>query len=482
MKSAARKATPARGSGRAALAALPRVRAGRAIAVASAVLIAALLAGVAVGPAGLSLPIVVRALLTELLPWHPALGVPAIDADIVWQLRAPRLVLAALVGSMLALAGASYQGVFHNSLADPYLLGVASGAGLGATIALVEIPHLVSWSVDPVPIAAFLGAIVAVSATFALGRSGGRARNATTLVLAGVAVGAFFTAVQTFLLQQQNPQVVSEVYNWILGGLSTAGWGQVELIAPYIAGSTIVLLACRRLLDTLSVGDDEANSVGVRADRTRLIIVAAATLGTAAAVSVSGLIGFVGIIVPHTIRLIAGPSYQRILPPASCSAGGFLILADFVARTVLSPAEVPLGVVTAPPAHRSSSSSSSSRGCCRDARRRPFGRLGGAWSGSRRRPRPGTGWASSVRTGRARPPCCAQWRAWSSTAATSGLRAGVSTRAAPRDRTPGRLRPSASDPPVGHAPHRLPAARPSRAPHLPRWLHATGPPRRRGGA
>jgi iron complex transport system permease protein len=311
-------------------------------------LVFAALVSLLTGPADLSPVAVLEAVANRLVPFaHIHTGLTQIDLAVLWQLRAPRLVLAALVGSMLALAGASYQGVFHNSLADPYLLGVASGAGLGATIALVEIPHLVSWSVDPVPIAAFLGAIVAVSATFALGRSGGRARNATTLVLAGVAVGAFFTAVQTFLLQQQNPQVVSEVYNWILGGLSTAGWGQVELIAPYIAASTIVLLACRRLLDTLSVGDDEANSVGVRADRTRLIIVAAATLGTAAAVSVSGLIGFVGIIVPHTIRLIAGPSYQRILPLGVLFGAGFLILADFLARTALSPSEIPLGVVTA---------------------------------------------------------------------------------------------------------------------------------------
>jgi iron complex transport system permease protein len=141
--------------------------------------------------------------------------------------------------------------------------------------------------------------------------------------------------------------VLQEVYTWILGGLSTAGWGQVELILPYVAIATLVLLSCRRLLDTLSVGDDEANSLGVRADRVRLVVVVAATLGTAAAVSVSGLIGFVGIIVPHTIRLVAGPSYQRIVPLSVLFGAGFLILADLLARTVVSPGEIPLGVVTA---------------------------------------------------------------------------------------------------------------------------------------
>ena len=311
-----------------------------------AFLLAAALAALLVGPAGLS-PGSVLAQVASRVPFlsvHSNLSAGGVA--VVWQLRMPRIVLGGLVGSMLALAGSSYQGVFHNPLADPYLLGVASGAGLGATIAVVEIPRLTSFPFDPVPLAAFVGAVVAVVATFALGRSGAKGRNATSLVLGGVAVGAFFTAAQTFL-QQQNTPVLQEVYSWILGGLSTAGWGQVELILPYVAIATLVLLSCRRLLDTLSVGDDEANSLGVRADRVRLIVVVAATLGTAAAVSVSGLIGFVGIIVPHTIRLVAGPSYRRIVPLSVLFGAGFLILADLVARTVVSPGEIPLGVVTA---------------------------------------------------------------------------------------------------------------------------------------
>jgi iron complex transport system permease protein len=248
---------------------------------------------------------------------------------------------------MLAVAGASYQGVFSNPLADPYLLGVASGAGLGATIAIVYGPNLAFTATDPLPAAAFAGAVVAVAATFVLGHSRGTQRSAASLVLAGVAVAAFFTAVQTFIQQQQNPADLTVVYTWILGGLSTAGWGQVEMILPYVAVAGGALFCCRRLLDVLSLGDEEATSVGVRADRVRLIIVVAATLGTAAAVAVSGLIGFVGIIVPHTIRLLAGPSYRRIIPLSLVYGAAFLILADVVARTVLSPQEIPLGVVTA---------------------------------------------------------------------------------------------------------------------------------------
>lgn len=290
------------------------------------------------------------AVLAQVASRIPLLGVhsslSATDIAVIWQLRMPRVVLGGLVGAMLAVAGASYQGVFHNDLADPYLLGVASGAGLGATIAVVYLPHLAGLPIDPLPLAAFVGAVTAVVATFALGRSGRGGRGATTLILGGVAVGAFFTAAQTFL-QQQNTPVLAEVYTWILGGLSTAGWQQVLLVLPYVVIAGAALIGARRLLDVLSVGDDEASSLGVRADLVRLVVVVAATLGTAAAVSVSGLIGFVGIIVPHTVRLLAGPSYQRIVPLSVLYGAGFLILADLLARTVVSPGEIPLGVVTA---------------------------------------------------------------------------------------------------------------------------------------
>ena len=322
-----------------------RLRAGH-VGLGIAFLVAAMLASLLVGPADLPPGSVLAQVASRipLLGVHSHLSVTGMA--VIWQLRVPRLVLGALVGSMLALAGASYQGVFNNPLADPYLLGVASGAGLGATIALVEIPQLHGLPIDPLPLAAFLGATVAVAATFALGRSGSGGRNASSLILAGVAVGSFFTAAQTFL-QQRNTPVLREVYAWILGSLSTAGWTDVELVLPYIALASIVLVASRGLLDALSVGDEEASSVGVRADRVRMVVVIAATVGTATAVAVSGLIGFVGIIVPHTIRLLVGPSYRRILPLSMLFGAGFLVLADLVARTVLSPGEIPIGVVTA---------------------------------------------------------------------------------------------------------------------------------------
>jgi iron complex transport system permease protein len=264
------------------------------------------------------------------------------DAAILWQLRMPRIVLATLVGSMLAASGAAYQGVFRNPLADPYLLGAASGAALGATLVIALIPG----TAGLVPPAAFAGALLGVGLAYLLGRSAGGDSGAVTLILAGVAVASFLTALQTFV-QQRDQDTFRGVYRWVLGGLATSGWREVRLVLPYVVVSSVVLLLHRRLLDVMSVGDAEAGSLGVPARRVRLWVIAAATLGTAAAVAAGGLIGFVGIIVPHSVRLIAGSSYRLVLPLSLVFGAAFLVLADVLARTVLSPAELPLGVVTA---------------------------------------------------------------------------------------------------------------------------------------
>jgi iron complex transport system permease protein len=324
-----------------------RIRPGRALAIAMAALVVAMIVGVSVGPAGISVGTVVDALAAR-LPWHPAISVPSIDAAIIWQLRLPRVVLGALVGAMLAGGGAAYQGVFRNPLADPYLLGVAAGAGLGATIVIVT-----GTSPDLLPPAAFAGALGAVALTYLLGVGAGRDGQAqrfgggtASVLLAGIAVAALLTAAQTYL-QQQHSQTLQTIYEWLLGGLSTASWSDVTMIIPYVAVSAIALLAHRRLLDVLRVGETEASSLGVNVARLRLIVVIAATLGCAAAVAVSGLIGFVGIIVPHAVRLTAGASYRIVLPVSMVGGAAFLVLADVAARTVQSPAEVPLGVITA---------------------------------------------------------------------------------------------------------------------------------------
>ena len=268
------------------------------------------------------------------------------QATILWQLRLPRVVLGALVGGMLATAGAAYQGVFRNPLADPYLLGAAAGANLGATLAIAYGPGASGIGVNIVPIAAFAGAASAVGAAYVLGRTVTGLRSTTALILAGVAVATFFNAVQTFV-QQSQTDTIRQVYTWILGRLVTAGWDGVFLVLPYIAISLVVIVLHRRLLDVLSVGDDEATSLGISARRIRLVVVIAATLGTAAAVAIAGTIAFVGLIVPHTVRLLTGRSYRVVIPLSVFFGGAFLVLADTAARTVVAPAELSIGVLTA---------------------------------------------------------------------------------------------------------------------------------------
>jgi len=275
----------------------------------------------------------------------PAGGITAANWSIVWHIRMPRVVLAGIVGSMLSLSGASYQGVFRNPLVDPYLLGAAAGAGLGATLVFAYGRTATSgWPVDPLPLAAFVGALVAVLITYVVGASFGG--SGLSLVLAGVAVAALGTAIQQYLLLRHS-DVIKEVYSWISGRVSTATWSDVRLVLPYVVVSAVVLLVHRRHLDVLRVGDEEAATLGSEVRRIRLVVVIAATLGTAAVVSVSGLIGFVGIMVPHLVRIVAGSSYRRVLPLSILVGAAFLILADIPGRMIEHGGETPIGVVTA---------------------------------------------------------------------------------------------------------------------------------------
>jgi len=307
--------------------------------------LAAALTGIAVGPAPIGIGAIVESAASHLpfLGLHSHLS--ASDSAVVWQLRLPRVVLGLLVGAMLSSAGAIYQGVFRNPLVDPYLLGVAAGAGLGATLMIVYAPGQ-AFNGDLLPLGAFAGGSIAVAIAYAVGRAAGSGRGTAVFALAGVTVTAFLTAIQTFV-QQQHSQTLEAVYSWILGSLVTAGWHDVLLLLPYAGVSAVVLLLHRRVLDVMSLGDDEASALGVNVGRVRLLLVVAATLGTAGAVAVSGLIGFLGIIVPHFVRLVAGSSYRVVLPLSLLVGAGFLAFSDVLARTIVSPRELPIGVVTA---------------------------------------------------------------------------------------------------------------------------------------
>lgn len=302
---------------------------------AAAALLIACLLGVGFGPVNLNFGAILKTLLG--LPN----GLQEEDRILLLQLRLPRVVLGALVGAALATSGAVYQSVFRNPLADPYLLGAASGAGLGATIAITNGGgnlHAL------LPIFAFLGGVLAVAATFMV--AGRLFADPSTLLLAGIAVGSFATAFQTYL-QQRNSAALRPVYSWILGELTVANWDVVKWAGIYIALALVVLIRISKVLDALMLSDEEAYSLGVSPQKIRLIAVAAATLATATAVSASGLIGFVGIVVPHLVRGLTKRATNRSLLSIAFVGAAFLVLADLGARTLLSPAELPIGVITA---------------------------------------------------------------------------------------------------------------------------------------
>ena len=270
---------------------------------------------------------------------------PASWPTILIHLRLPRVVLAGIVGSALAISGATYQGLFRNPLADPYLIGVAAGAGLGATLVLMTpLPHYFH-GLSVLPIAAFMGALLAVGVAYGVARRAG-GLPLTTLILAGVAVASLASAATSLLMIRSSPDV-RPLLSWLLGGFGGSQWRDVLVVLPYATAGFLLMLAYSRVLNLLQLDEEEAKQLGVNAERAKLLLIAVASLTTAAAVSVSGLIGFVGLIAPHAVRLLWGYDHRSLLPMSAIVGAGFLIVADLVARTVVGPGELPVGVVTA---------------------------------------------------------------------------------------------------------------------------------------
>ncbi len=303
-----------------------------------------IVAATSVGSTDISFDSVWRLLFSRLHLINVA-SPPAVVADIILDVRLPRVILAALVGASLAVAGATYQGLFRNPLADPYLIGVAQGAGLGATIGFLLPVTVTATALGIVPMMAFLGAAAAAGAVYLLARVG-RTLPVTTLILAGVALGAFLAAVTSYLLVVSDAETHS-ILLWLMGGFTLSHWGEVKVLLPFLAIGMTAIYIHSRALNLMQLDEEQAQQLGVNVERVKLVLLAAATLITAAAVSFAGSIGFVGIIVPHAVRLVSGPDH-RFLLPLSCLAGAvFMVLADTAIRTVLGPGEIPVGVVTA---------------------------------------------------------------------------------------------------------------------------------------
>jgi len=307
--------------------------------------VAALALGLAIGPADIPPDATVRILLSR-LPWVDLTsGQQQAWEDIIWEIRLPRVLAAGLVGATLALGGATYQGVFRNPLAEPYLIGVAPGAALAATIVIISPLQYAYGGFSVLPVAAFGGGIAAVALAYSIARLGQSAPT-VTLILAGVAISSIATSMTSFLMVLDTDRVLT-ILSWTLGGFNLSSWDRLFWALPYIAPSAAVLLTLGRTLNVMQLGEEQAQQVGLNVERAKLLALGAASLATAAAVSISGFIGFVGLIVPHTTRMLWGPDHRGLLPMSMLIGAAFLILADLIAREINQPSEVPVGIVTA---------------------------------------------------------------------------------------------------------------------------------------
>jgi len=334
----------------------------------AALLVAVALVSATIGHADISVPTVALATLDVLavpssvsvslqsqpvpalggVPW-PALdvaytspldfAVPETHQYIVGQLRLPRIVLGATVGASLAISGAVMQGFFRNPMADPSIVGVSSGAAVGA-VAAITAPAVVTIGIQP---AAFLGALVAAFTVYLVATENGRTPVAT-LLLAGVAVQTFLGALTSFLVVNSGREIREAMY-WLMGNLHGSRWHEAEAALPVVVLGSVVLLAYARDMNVLLAGEEDAHALGVEVERTKRLLLAVASVVTAAAVSFAGAIGFVGLIVPHGVRLVVGPDHRVLLPVSAFVGGAFLVTADTIARS--GAGNLPVGIVTA---------------------------------------------------------------------------------------------------------------------------------------
>jgi iron complex transport system permease protein len=312
------------------------------------VLFLALLAGVGIGSTSISWPIILRVVEVKLLPhaWTGAIPISKADQVIVWLIRVPRVVVAFFVGAALASAGVIMQALFRNPLAEPGLVGAGAGAVLGGVISFVF-----GWSATSVlslPLLAMLGALLALALVYTMATRGG-VTPVSTLLLSGVATAALLGAISSLLLSVSivNWQIAQDIVFWMMGGLDARTWTHVWLCAPFVILGLAASLLQTRDLDLLQLGEETAASFGVDVESSKRTLTLTAAILTGAAVAVAGLVGFVGLVVPHAVRLVLGPSNRSLLPASAITGGAFLILCDLVARTIHPPTEVRLGIVTA---------------------------------------------------------------------------------------------------------------------------------------
>jgi iron complex transport system permease protein len=312
-----------------------------------AFLLFCLLIAVSLGAVPISPLDIIKMMLNKTGLFHFTPTWQSSDETILFLIRLPRVIAGSLVGAALASAGVLFQGMLRNPMADPYIIGTSAGAAFGATIVMMLPVSVAFLSFGLVPIAAFFGALGAVLLVYNLARVGGKT-PIVRMLLAGFAVSAMLAAsVVLMVTLSSRTGLLQNVYSFLMGSISVSGWNQIIIVAPLII---VAIVAARFLafrLNALSLGEEGAAYLGIDVERDKIIVLALGSLLTAAAVSISGLIGFVGLVVPHAVRLVLGPDHRLLLPAAALSGGAFIVLADLFARTVLAPSEIPIGIITA---------------------------------------------------------------------------------------------------------------------------------------
>lgn len=311
-------------------------------------LVVAVLLASAFGAITISLPDIVKMMLNKLAVFNFPATWSTAEETIIFQIRLPRVIGAALVGSTLATAGVLFQGLLRNPLADPYIIGTSAGAGLGATIAMTLPINLTFLGFGLVPVAAFIGALASVILVYNLARVGGKT-PIISMLLAGFVVSALLASFIAFMMSISDRLNLNlrSVYSFLMGHISVSSWQQIAVVAPLVIVSIITARFFAFRLNAFTLGEEGAAYLGIEVEREKMLILALGSLLTALAVSISGLIGFVGLVTPHAVRLILGPDHRLLLPASALAGGAFVVIADLLARIILAPMEIPVGIITA---------------------------------------------------------------------------------------------------------------------------------------
>lgn len=311
------------------------------------IVLCAILFGIFVSSVKFPIPTILHVISEKTFGLGWLADVPKNVELIIWNIRVPRVLLAFLVGASLSLAGAAFQGLLRNPLADPYTIGVSSGSALGAVTVLFF--QYTIWGLGgyTLPVVAILSGFLTLFVVFGLVRLSSRSLAIETIILAGIIVGAFVGALTSLMIALGDRDSMAQIIYWLYGSVAMRGWSHVQLILPFLVVGAIILLAHYRELNALALGEEAADHIGVDVKRGKLFILIGASLLTGSAVAVSGSIGFVGLVIPHLVRLMTGPNHRNVLPMSMLLGGAFLVLADLLARTIIAPKELPIGVITA---------------------------------------------------------------------------------------------------------------------------------------